>query len=63
MANLILTKKTKVHEYDELKVIQPTQSIHYINCDKFQSKLNQLCPLRESDSKKIGNVSLNAHNT
>jgi hypothetical protein len=32
--------------------VQPTQSIHYSNCDEFQEKLAKICPLKDSIEPK-----------
>ena len=40
--------KKKTHEYNQTKIIQPTQSIHYANCDEFQEKLHLVCPLKDA---------------
>jgi hypothetical protein len=48
----VYSKFLKTREYSETKIVQPTQSIHYANCDEFQAKLNQICPLRDAEEQK-----------
>jgi len=47
------------HEVENIKVVRPTQSIYYINCDEFQVKLNEVCPLKNTadDNGILENVS------
>ena len=40
------------HELNHLKIIRPSQSLLYVNCDDFHKKLNSLCPLKVSNDKK-----------
>ncbi len=34
------------HRFNDLKIIRPSQSLLYVNCDIFHKKLNVLCPLK-----------------
>lgn len=42
------SNKYFVNEHDYIKILKPTQSLYYINCDNFHSKVNQACPLKDS---------------
>ncbi len=44
--------KYDAHEIENIKIVRPTQSIYYINCDEFQAKLNEVCPLKNSSEDK-----------
>jgi hypothetical protein len=43
-------KKYVAKEYDQIRILRPTHSIIYINCDKFRSDLNTLCPLKAGNA-------------
>ena len=54
------SNKYFVNEHDYIKILKPTQSLYYINCDNFHSKVNQACPLKDSSksSSIYENVSI-----
>ena len=44
----------EVNENENIKIIMPTKSLNYLNCDEFQAKLKEICPLKEiKDLKKV----------
>ena len=55
----------KTNENDTIKVVQPNQSLNYINCDYFKSHLNELCPIKEKTATKtlLENVLYNNNKT
>lgn len=51
-------KAFDTQELSQVKIIQPSQSLLYVNCDSLQKKMNNLCPLKRSTGTKklIDNV-------
>jgi len=42
----------KVNNDEKIKIIMPTKALNYLNCDEFQAKLKEICPLKESSKEK-----------
>lgn len=40
-------KRFKSHEIEQIKMIQLTHSLFYVNSDYFRKELNRICPLKE----------------
>ena len=38
--------KFVTNENESIKIIRPTHSIFYINCDFFRQEINRICPLK-----------------
>lgn len=50
----INSKAFNTQELSQVKIIQPSQSILYVNCESLQKQMNDLCPLKRSaGSKKL----------
>lgn len=46
------TKTFDTNEFVHLKIVRPSQSLLYVNCDEFQKQLNTLCPIKASTGSK-----------